>query len=404
MTPAILSDPEKREAALRSTSVRQLKNRLFVYFCTAVASASVLILFVLLGAIFTQGLNFLSFDFLKRPASTDPAECGVSTGLVGTLMICSVCALFTLPLGVATAIFLEEYQPKSRFFRKVRSFIQLNITNLAGVPSVVYGILGLTAFVNLFGIAGSHSEPGFEIGATHYYQYLNLEPDEPQTVLIPVSGSDQSAPELESGMLAYTGGGRQVDLNVISADADWPDDPELEARTLRVNETGGLLTETRWYHFRIPFGRSVLAMGLTLMLVVLPILITASQEALRAVPFSLREGAYGLGASRWQTVRNVTLPAAVPGIMTGSIIAMSRAIGEAAPIVIISGVAFMTAMPHSLMSDSPVLPLQIFFWSGQAVKGFHDVAASGIIVLLGVLLLFNAFAVILRQKLQKPLS
>ncbi|WP_166825992.1 PstA family ABC transporter permease [Thalassoroseus pseudoceratinae] len=401
MTPAILSDPQKRQDSLRSTTVRQWKNRLFVYFCTVVAGASVLILLVLLGAIFAQGMHFLDWDFLTSPASMKPTETGVATGLVGTLLVCGVCAICTLPLGVATAIFLEEYQPRSPFFRNLRSFIQLNITNLAGVPSVVYGILGLTAFVNLFGLAGSLDQPAFEVGATHYYQFLN---EEPRIVRIPVASSAQDSPELETGMLAYTGSGRRVRLNVIAADANWPDDPKLAARTLRIGETGGLQTETSWYHFRLPFGRSVLAIGLTLMLVVLPILITASQEALRSVPFSLREGAFGLGATRWQTIRNVTLPAAIPGIMTGSIIAMSRAIGEAAPIVIISGVTSQTVMAHSLMSDSPVLPLQIFYWSGQAIQEFHDVAASGIIVLLGVLLLFNAAAVILRQKLQKPLS
>ena len=261
MTPAILSDPEKRQSALRSTTARQWKNRLFVYFCTVVAGCSVLILFILLAAIFAQGLHFLNLDFLQRPASTEPAKTGVSTGLVGTLMVCSVCAIFTLPLGVATAIFLEEYQPRSHFFQKIRGFIQLNITNLAGVPSVVYGILGLTVFVNLFGLAGSPSQPAFEFGATHFYQYLNLESDEPQIVRIPVENSEQPPPELQSGMLAYTGNGRAVKLNVISSDADWPDDPKLAVRTLRVNETGGLQTDTEWYHFRLPFGRSVLATG-----------------------------------------------------------------------------------------------------------------------------------------------
>ena len=174
---------------------------------------------------------------------------------------------------------------------------------------------------------------------------------------------------------------------MISSDAPWPeDDKSLARRTVREDDVGGPLRVPSWYYFRVPFGRSILAMSLALMLVILPILITASQEALRAVPQSLRDGALGLGATRWQTIRRVTLPAAIPGIMTGSIISMSRAIGEAAPIVIISGTIFMSFLPDSLMSDSSVMPLQIFYWakqpqSEQYTVQFRDIAATGIIVL-----------------------
>jgi len=139
-------------------------------------------------------------------------------------------------------------------------------------------------------------------------------------------------------------------------------------------------------------------------LVILPIIIISSQEALRAVPSSLRQASLGLGATPWQTVRRVTLPAAFPGILTGAIIAMSRAIGEAAPLLMIAGIVFITRAPSNLMDDFTAMPLQIYNWAGRPQKEFHDLAASGIIVLLTALLLFNAIAVFMRQKLQKPLS
>ena len=140
------------------------------------------------------------------------------------------------------------------------------------------------------------------------------------------------------------------------------------------------------------------------MLVILPIVIIASQESLRAVPDSLREGSFGMGATRWQTVQNVTLPASIPGIMTGSILAMSRAIGEAAPILIICGIIYIGSNPGNLMDDFSVMPLQIYNWASQSQREFHAVAAKGIIVLLAVLLSFNAVAVLIRNRTQKNLS
>jgi phosphate transport system permease protein len=155
----------------------------------------------------------------------------------------------------------------------------------------------------------------------------------------------------------------------------------------------------------LPLGPGLLAGSLTLMLVILPMVIIASQEALRAVPDSLREGALGMGATHWQAVWNVSLPAAVPGIMTGAILAMSRAIGEAAPVLIISGIVFIASPPQNLVDDFSVMPLQIYDWAGKpANQGFHSLAAGGIIVLLLLLLVFNGIAVAIRQRLQKPLS
>jgi phosphate transport system permease protein len=162
--------------------------------------------------------------------------------------------------------------------------------------------------------------------------------------------------------------------------------------------------ERPWYYVQFPFGQSVLAGGLTLMLVVLPIVIISSQEALRAVPNSLRTGSLAMGATKWQTTRKVTLPASIPMIMTGSILAMSRAIGEAAPILVLGVALFITDTPSSLMDSFTVLPMQIYNWTSRWQEDFRALAATGIIVLLMVLLAFNAIAVLIRQKLQRPLS
>jgi phosphate transport system permease protein len=205
-------------------------------------------------------------------------------------------ALLTVPLGVGTAVYLEEFSANSRFSR----LVQLNIANLAGVPSIVYGILGLAVFVSLFGL-----------------------------------------------------------------------------------------------------GRSVLAGGLTLTLLVLPIVIIASQEAIRAVPPSYRDAAYAMGATRWQVVKTVVLPQAVPGIMSGVILALSRAIGEAAPILMISGIVFITYVPDDPGDAFTVLPLQILNWIGQPQSGFRSIAAAGIICLLIMLLTMNAVAIWIRNRYQR---
>jgi phosphate transport system permease protein len=262
--------------------------------------------------------------FVTSPTSRRANKAGIGPALFGTLWICVVCALFSLPIGVGTAILLEEYKPKHRVIRALHQFIELNISNLAGVPSIVYGIIGLTAFVHMFGIAGSG---GWSVG-----------------------------------------------------------NPES------------------FFYFELPFGRGALAGGLTLMLVILPVIIISTQEALRSVPDSLRQGSLALGATRWQVIRRMTLPSAVPGIMTGAILAMSRAIGEAAPVLIISAVLYIRTKPAHLMDDFTALPLQIYDWAGRPQEEFHAIAASGIIILLAALLTFNGFAIFVRQTFQRPLQ
>jgi phosphate transport system permease protein len=306
-------------AAARVLPVRRRAvDRAFLAACLAFTSLAVLALAALLLTVWRDGHERLGWDFLTSYASRKPAEAGVKAPLWGSVWVCAICALAALPIGVGTALYLEEFARKSRF----TSFVKLNISNLAGVPSIVYGLLGLTAFSRLFGLANADSP--ITIG-------------NPESVLF----------------------------------------------------------------LQLPFGSGVLAGGLTLMLVVLPIVIVSSQEALRSVPRSLRAGSLALGATQWQTTWNITLPASVPMIMTGAILAMSRAIGEAAPILVLGVPLFIRSTPTNLMSDFTVLPLQIFDWAGRPKAGFHELAAAGILVLLAVLLAFNAVAALIRHRLQR---
>jgi len=303
---------------------RFMKDRLFVVMCLGVTCLSVLVLATLLFAIVYNGLEYLRPEFLTSYPSRFAEKAGFKGAMWGSLWLVVICGATALPLGIGAAIYLEEFAPRNRFTH----FIQLNISNLAGVPSIVYGIIGLTAFGYMFGVFGSPKDPWW-----------------------------------------------QTTDDTMS-----------------------------WYYIRLPFGGSVLAGGLTLMLVILPIVVIASREALRAVPDSLREGALAAGATRWQMVSRMTLPAAVPGIMTGIILSISRAIGEAAPILVIGGVLFVTFTPANLMDDFAAMPLQIYQWASRPQPEFMKVAASGIVVLLSILLVFNAAAVIVRQKFQKPLQ
>jgi phosphate transport system permease protein len=216
-------------------------------------------------------------------------------------------ALISVPVGVGAAIYLHEFAGTNRFTR----FIQLNIANLAGVPSIVYGILGLTLFVR----------------------------------------------------------GWQIELFGKPRD--------------------------------LSFGRSVLAGALTMSLLILPVIIIATREALAAVPQSLRLGAYALGATRWQTVRHHVLPAALPGMMTGVILALSRAIGEAAPLIMLGALTYVAFVPSSPLDAFTALPIQIYYWSDQPQVEFHHLAAAGIIVLLAVLLSMNAVAIAIRTWQQR---
>ena len=252
-------------------------------------------LILLLFEVFTNGIPWVSWQFITDYPSRHPEEAGLFSALMGTMWLMGMTAIFTVPVGVGAAIYLEEYAPKNWITR----VIEINVANLAGVPSIVYGLLGLALFVY-------------------------------------------------------------------------------------------------WMHM----GRSILAGALTLALLVLPIVILASREAIRAVPNAYREAAYAMGADQWQVIKGVVLPSAVPGILTGTILAMSRAIGEAAPVIAISALVYMTFIPAHPMERFTVLPIQIFNWVARPQEDFRGLAAAGIIVLLVILLTMNAIAVFVRNKYQ----
>ena len=372
----------------------------FRFFCIAIASFTIVILGVLLASIFSQGLTSINWNFLFHYAEPDPANAGIGPALWGTIWLCITCGIIALPIGVATAIFLEEFQPTNSLLRFFHSFIQLNISNLAGVPSVVYGILGLTLFASMGGWFGSTNQPTFELGVSHFDQFYSAGD---KALLIPVA-ADAPPTVATPGLKALTTDREWVTANVVKSRRDIPKDSAERAYAIIEGKQAGRISQPSWYYFRLPFGRGVLAGALTLMLVILPIVIISSQEAIRGVPNSLREAGLGLGSTRWQVVWNITLPASIPGIMTGAILAMSRAIGEAAPVLIIAGVVFITSNPSNLMDNFTVLPLQIYNWAGRPQHEFRDLAAGGIIVLLCILFVFNAAAVLIRQFTQKRLS
>lgn len=301
--------------------------------CALAACIAVAALAALLLTIAIEGSGSLSWKFLTSFASRKAASAGILAPLAGSVWVCAICALVAIPMGIGTAVYLEEYAKKSR----LQGIIQLNISNLAGVPSIVYGLLALAVFVRFLGFRAGESPLSFSV--------------------------DWSS------------------LRIVA-----PGDPD-----------------SLWF-IQVPFGPGVLAGGLTLALVVLPIMITASQEALRAVPRSLRQAAQALGSTPWQVAWRVTLPAALPTMMTGAILSVSRALGEAAPLLVIGGFLMVLQTPSNLMSDFTVLPMQIYNWSGRPQEEFHRIAAAAIIVQLAVLVTFNALAIFVRQSFQKPLQ
>ncbi len=404
-----------------TTDTRIAKDLWFRRICVATASASVLILAFLLVSILTTGIPSLSWTLLTSSPEPDPVNAGLWPALMGTLWVCSLCALITLPLGIGTAILIEEFKPRNVIGRKIFHLIQLNITNLAGVPSVVYGILGLTAFVSMFSLFENNDGnmgPRVEVGAIHYDQFSNLASDpfldtgntdvRERFFLFPVASRNAAPVVPETGMLAYENresGLVQVPIIAIDPFSQQPsNDSDILSRTIDQTSAPGRISKKNWYYFRIPFGRGVIAGALTLMLVILPVIIISTQEALRAVPGTLRAAALGLGSTPWQVVWNVTLPSAVPGIMTGSILAISRSIGETAPILIIAGIVYIRSAPQHLMDDYTVMPLQIYNWISRPQEEFHHIAAGGILVLLAILLTFNAVAVFIRHRMQSKLN
>lgn len=282
---------EQEDALYRK---RLRRNRFFGFLAAAAMIFASVILFFLLFSLMKDGLPRLSLEFFQNYTSRIPSNAGIRAGLMGTIWVISLTIVIAVPVGVAAAIYLEEYSTRSTWFV---NFIKLNIANLAGVPSIVYGLLGLALFV-------------------------------------------------------------------------------------------------RW----MALDRSIIAGALTMSLLILPVVIIVSQEALRAVPKSFREGAFALGCTQWQTIRYQVLPSALPGILTGVILAVARAIGETAPLIVIGAVTFITVSPSSMNDRFTALPIQIFDWTSRPQTGFHQNAAGGIVVLLFVLVGFNALAIFVRNR------
>jgi phosphate transport system permease protein len=259
-----------------------------------------------------QWRAWLNMDFLTTPSSSIPELAGIRTAILGSAWLILFAVLLAVPLGVAAAIYLEEFAAKNR----INDFIQTNINNLAGVPSIIYGMLGLAIFVRV------------------------LEP-------------------LTSGSLF------------------------------------GDFAEN---------GRTVLSAGLTLGLLTLPVVIISSQEAIRAVPNSLRQAGMAMGATKWQTVRSHVLPVAIPGILTGTILAVARAIGETAPLILVGAAGFITADPTGPFSKFTALPIQIFQWTSFPQEEFRNLAAAASLALLVLLLALNAVAVVLRNRYSRRMT
>lgn len=282
-----------RDSVSQRIKRRLQLNEIFKYIFLAGLVFALLVLSTLIYDVVSKGGGWVNLDFLRNFPSRRPEQAGLYPALIGTFWLMLLIVPMVFVIGVGAAIYLEEYAPKNR----ITSFIEVNISNLAGVPSIVFGLLGLTIFV-------------------------------------------------------------------------------------RVME----------------LGNSIMAGALTLGLMSLPIVIVASQEALRSVKMELRHASLALGASKWQTTFNVVLPSAIPGIITGIILAVSRAIGETAPLIMVGAATFISTTPSSVFSDFTALPIKIYNWTSRPQAEFQNLAAAGIIVLMTMLIIMNSAAIYIRNK------
>jgi len=281
---------------MNSIQKNRVKDQIFRYwgiFCTAIG---LVLLSVFIGDILIDGLHRIDWDFITSLPSRKPEKSGIYTALMGSIWILLLTTIIAFPMGVAAGIYLEEYSKKNKF----SGLLEINISNLAGVPSIIYGLLGLEVFVRI----------------------MNL-------------------------------------------------------------------------------GASVLAGSLTLSLLILPIVIVATREAIKAVPTSIIDASYALGASKWQTIWHQILPASSGGILTGVILALSRAVGETAPLIVVGALAYVPFAPESPMDEFSVLPIQIFNWISRPQHGFIENAAAAIIILLCITFIMNGIAVYFRNKWQQ---
>jgi len=277
----------------------RLKDKIFQYWGMVCTLMGLLLLAVFIGNIIVEGIGRIDWDFMTNLPSRRPSKAGIYTAMMGSVWILFLTALISFPLGVASAIYLEEYGTKSR----LNNILEINISNLAGVPSIIYGLLGLEVFVRIFGLGGS-----------------------------------------------------------------------------------------------------VLAGAMTLSLLILPIIIVATREAIKAVPKSIKEASFAMGATKWQTIWNQILPSSFGGILTGVILALSRAVGEAAPLIVVGALAYVPFAPSTPFDEFTVMPIQIFNWVSRPQHGFSINASAAIIVLLTITFLMNGVAVFFRNKWQKKVK
>jgi phosphate transport system permease protein len=320
----------------RRSATSRWTERGFEWICAGSTWFGLGVLIVLLAGVLWKGAGWLTWSFLTNYDSRHPAEAGVLAGLWGSFWLVSLATILAVPVGVGAAIFLEEYQTKGW----LRTLIEINLSNLAGVPSIVYGILGMAVFVKMFG--------------------------------------------------AFQHDPKHLEISLIFTTIDIP----------------------------LPFGRTVMSGAMTLTLLILPIVIVASREALRAIPPSIRHASYAVGATHWQTIRHLVLPVAVPGIVTGVILAVARAVGETAPLLMIGAAVFVARTPGGI--ESPVdivrhphglleapfdhftaLPIQIYNWVSRPQPEYQHVAAAAILVLLAVLQVFNIAASVARSRTRR---
>lgn len=284
---------------MNNIRINRLIDLIFKYVGIICTVSGMIVLAIFLGDILLEGLTRIDWDFLTNLPSRRAERAGILTAWTGTAWILALTAIIAIPLGVCAGIYLQEYGTRNR----LAHFIELNIANLAGVPSIIYGLLGLQIFVRLFN-----------------------------------------------------------------------------------------------------FGGSLLAGAFTLALLILPIIIVATREALKAVPNSLREASYGMGATKWQTTWYQILPAASGGILTGIILALSRAVGETAPLIVIGALAYVPFVANSPLDEFTVLPIQIFNWVSRPQAAFLVNAAGAIIILLAITFIMNGIAIYLRNRWQKKIS
>lgn len=284
---------------MTNSKKNRIKDKIFEYIGIASTLLGLVVLAIFIGNILIDGLARIDWDFINNLPSRKSEKAGIYTAWTGSLWILSFTTMIAFPMGVAAGVYLEEYGKKSR----LSSILEVNISNLAGVPSIIYGLLGLEIFVRVF-----------------------------------------------------------------------------------------------------QMGNSVLAGAFTLALLVLPIIIVATREAIRAVPPSIRAASYGLGATKWQTIWHQVLPSAIGGILTGVILAISRAVGETAPLIVVGALAYVPFAPSSPMDDFTVMPIQIFNWVSRPQHGFTINAAAAIIILLIITFVMNGIAVYIRNKWEKKIS